>query len=74
MLFRSGEGAEAALAGQQPHLLGMVVAAVVGYFSIQLVRLLASKGRFGAFAYYCWGAGALFILLNIMDWTFVPAA
>lgn len=56
------------------YLLGMVVAAVVGYFSIQLVRLLASKGRFGAFAYYCWGAGALFILLNIMDWTFVPAA
>ena len=56
------------------YLLGMAVAAVVGYFSIQLVKLLASKGRFGAFAYYCWGAGALFILLNIMDWTFVPAA
>ena len=56
------------------YLLGMAVAAVVGYFSIQLVRLLTNKGRFGAFAYYCWGAGVLFILLNIMDWTFVPAA
>ena len=56
------------------YLLGMVVAAVVGYFSIQLVRLLADKGRFGAFAFYCWGAGALFILLNVIGWRFVPAA
>lgn len=56
------------------YLLGMAVAAVVGYFSIQLVKLLADRGRFGAFAFYCWGAGALFILLNIMGWTFVPAA
>ena len=56
------------------YLLGMAVAAVVGYFSIQLVKLLADKGRFGAFAFYCWGAGALFILLNIMGWSFVPAA
>lgn len=51
------------------YLMGMAVAAVVGYFSIQLVKLLADKGRFGAFAFYCWGAGALFILLNIMDWS-----
>ena len=56
------------------YLLGMAVAAVVGSFSIQLVRLLADKGRFGAFAFYCWGAGALFILLNVMGWRFVPAA
>ena len=54
------------------YLLGMTIAAVVGYFSIQLVKLLADKGRFGAFAFYCWGAGALFILLNIMGWTFAP--
>ena len=25
--------------------------------SIRLVNLLASKGKFGAFAYYCWAAG-----------------
>ncbi|MEY8403755.1 undecaprenyl-diphosphate phosphatase [Oscillospiraceae bacterium 44-34] len=55
------------------YLLGMGIAAVVGYFSIQLVKLLASKGRFGAFAFYCWGAGALFLLLNIMGWTLLPA-
>jgi len=56
------------------YLLGMVVAAVVGYFSIQLVKLLADRGRFGAFAFYCWGAGLVFLLLNLIGWTFVPAA
>lgn len=56
------------------YLLGMAVAAVVGYFSIQLVKLLADKGKFGAFAFYCWGAGALFILLYIMNWSLAPAA
>ena len=56
------------------YLVGMAVAAVVGYFSIQLVKLLAGKGRFGAFAFYCWGAGALFFLLSIMGWTMTPAA
>jgi len=56
------------------YLLGMVIAAVVGYFSIQLVKLLADKGRFGFFAFYCWGAGVVFLLLNIMGWTIAPAA
>ena len=56
------------------YLVGMAVAAVVGYFSIQLVSLLADRGRFGAFAFYCWGAGALFLLLSVMGWTFIPAA
>lgn len=41
---------------------GMVLAFVVGYFSIWLVKLLADKGKFGAFAYYCWGAGALSLI------------
>lgn len=45
-------------AGMMPkYLLGMLIAGVVGYFSIKLVNLLASKGKFGAFAYYCWAAG-----------------
>ena len=55
------------------YLLGMAVAAVVGYFSIQLVKLLADQGRFGAFSFYCWGAGALFLLLSIMGWTLTTA-
>ena len=56
------------------YLLGMVIAGVVGYFSIRLVNLLASKGKFGAFAYYCWAAGLVFLVLSLMGWTLVPAA
>ena len=40
------------------YLCGMAVAGVVGYFSISLVKLLADKGKFGSFAYYCWIVGA----------------
>ena len=52
----------------------MVIAGVVGYFAIKLVNLLASKGKFGAFAYYCWAAGLVFLVLSLMGWTLVPAA
>ena len=47
-------------------LTGMVVAGVTGYFSIKLLQKLVAKGRFGGFAYYCWGAGALSILLSLI--------
>ena len=56
------------------YLLGMAFAGVVGYFSIGLVNLLTAKGKFGAFAYYCWGAGALFLVLSLPGFTLVPAA
>lgn len=55
------------------YLLGMVIAGVVGYFAIRLVNLLADKGKFGAFAYYCWIAGAIFLVLSLLGVTFVPA-
>ena len=48
------------------YLLGMVVAAVVGYFSIRLVNLLADQGKFGNFAFYCWAVGALALILSII--------
>lgn len=48
------------------YLLGTIIAAVVGYFSIRLVNLLANKGRFGSFAYYCWGVGVLALVLSIL--------
>lgn len=51
------------------YLLGMVVAGVVGYFAIRLVNLLAAKGKFGAFAYYCWAAGITALILTLMGWT-----
>ena len=51
------------------YLVGMVVAGVVGYFAIRLVNLLAAKGKFGAFAYYCWAAGIAALILTLMGWT-----
>ena len=56
------------------YLLGMVIAGVVGYFAIGLVNLLTSKGKFGAFAYYCWIAGVVFLVLSLLNFTLVPAA
>lgn len=46
------------------YLVGVATAAVVGYACIRLLRLVAEKGRFGAFAYYCWAVGLLTLLLN----------
>lgn len=48
------------------YLVGMIVAAVVGYFAIRLVNLLSDKGKFGSFAYYCWGVGALTLVLSVL--------
>ena len=46
------------------YLVGVITAAAVGYACIRLLRMVAEKGRFGAFAYYCWAAGLLTLLLN----------
>ena len=54
------------------YLTGMAVAAVVGYCSIYLVKLLSEKGKFGLFAFYCWAAGALSLLGIALDFHFLP--
>lgn len=46
------------------YLVGMVVAGVVGYFSIRLVNLLAQKNKFGRFAYYCWAMGLVAVVVS----------
>ena len=48
------------------YLVGVIVAAVVGYLCIRLLKYIADKGRFGAFAYYCWAVGLLTLLLNVI--------
>ena len=53
------------------YLTGMVIAGVVGYFSISLVKLLADKGKFGRFAYYCWAAGGIALIASFF---YTPAA
>ena len=46
------------------YLVGVVTAAVVGYLCIRLLKMIAEKGKFGFFAYYCWGVGVLTLVLN----------
>ena len=45
------------------YLVGVAVSAVVGYLCIRLIKLVADKGKFGFFAYYCWLAGIVTLAL-----------
>ena len=49
-----------------PYAVGMIVAAVSGYFAIKLVKLLMDKGKFGRFSYYCWAVGLVTIILTFV--------
>jgi len=46
------------------YLVGVIVAAVSGYFCIRLLKMIADKGRFGAFAYYCWAVGVVTLVIG----------
>lgn len=46
------------------YIVGVCVAAMSGYFAIGVVKKLTDQGKFGKFAYYCWGVGALAIVLS----------
>lgn len=70
-VVKAGEGIPDGMLGK--YLLGMVIAGVVGYFAIKLVNLLASKGKFGAFAYYCWAVGAVSLIAYFVGFRFVAA-
>ena len=48
------------------YLVGTVVAILSGIASISLLKRIASKGKFGGFAYYCWVVGALSIILTMI--------
>ena len=48
------------------YLVGVLVAMVSGYASISLLRFIARKSRFGGFAYYCWGAGLVTLILSLI--------
>ena len=54
--------------GQVPvYLVGVLVAAVVGYACIRLPKMIADKGKFGFFAYYCWFAGLVTLILTFLQ-------
>jgi len=48
------------------YLVGVAVAAVTGYACIRLLKMIADRGRFGAFAYYCWAVGLLVLIFTIV--------
>lgn len=54
-------------AGMLPgYIVGTIIAAVSGYFAIRLVNTLADKGKFGNFAFYCWGIGAAALVASLI--------
>jgi len=48
------------------YLVGVAVAAVVGYACLSFLRYVARKGRFTWFAYYCWTVGALVLIFTLV--------
>jgi undecaprenyl-diphosphatase len=48
------------------YIVGVAVAAVAGFFSLRLLNLLAQKGKFGNFAYYCWGMGVVALICGVV--------
>lgn len=48
------------------YLVGVAVAAVSGYFCIRLLKMIAEKGKFGFFAYYCWAVGGVTLVLQLL--------
>ena len=48
------------------YLVGVAGAAVVGYICIRLLKMIADKGKFGWFAYYCWAVGLIVLALTLV--------
>ena len=57
----------ASMADLPVYLVGVAVAAGVGYACIRLLKMIADKGKFGFFAYYCWAVGVLTLILTIVQ-------
>ena len=49
------------------YILGVAAAALSGYLCIRLVHMITDKGKFGAFAYYCWAMGLLTVILTALQ-------
>lgn len=49
------------------YLVGVAVSAIVGYACIRMLKMIADKGKFGCFAYYCWIVGVLTLILTVIQ-------
>ena len=47
------------------YLFGMIIAGIVGYFALVLLKKIVAAGSFSKFAYYCWGAGIVTLILSL---------
>jgi undecaprenyl-diphosphatase len=63
-ILKGGEGIAAGI-GAAPLLVGMVVAAVSGYFAIKFMIKVLTRGSLKVFSYYVFVLGALIILEQI---------
>lgn len=48
------------------YIAGVLTAAVSGYLAIRLLKFITQRGSFGAFCYYCWGAGLVTLILSLI--------
>ena len=49
-----------------PIFVGMIVAAVSGYFAIRFLQYIMKKNKFSYFAYYCFGIGLITIFFSVI--------
>ena len=47
-------------------MAGVVAAMISGYLSIRFLKQLAERKGLGGFAYYCWGVGAVTVILSLI--------
>ena len=67
LALKDALGADIILSEIPVYLAGVAVSAIVGYACIRLLKMIAAKGKFGAFAYYCWAVGALTLILTFIQ-------
>ena len=48
------------------YMAGVAAAMISGYLSIRFLKQLAEKKGLGSFAYYCWGVGAVTVILSLI--------
>ncbi len=46
------------------YIVGVCVAAMSGYAAIGVINRMSARGKFGMFAWYCWGAGIITLVLS----------
>lgn len=50
-----------------PVLFAMLFSGIAGYFAIQYFRYLLNRGKLYVFAYYCWDAAAIALILSLIN-------